>query len=237
MPLLASLPAGQLDGTKTSAFWKRKPGNFDRLNLRMLWPQLNRWGIPHLDPEPFIPAVLAAYHDPAGISQAAADRGAVHFFIDDYRFEAVWNSPERGLERVRRAGAALSPDFSLWRGMPLALQLWQVYRSRWCGAYWQYHGVKVVPTVSWAGPESFGFCFEGLPEGVPVAVSAVGVRDGEGRDLFARGLAELVRRVRPSRLLVYGGVPPWVSPEVPVTEYPSFWGERGKGQPGGRQRR
>jgi Domain of unknown function (DUF4417) len=45
-------------------------------------------------------------------------RAAVHFFLDNYRFETVWTRPKRGLSRIRSVGAALAPDFSLWRDMP-----------------------------------------------------------------------------------------------------------------------
>ena len=111
--------------------------------------------------------------------------------------------------------------------MPYAVQLWQVYRARWVGAYWQYCGIRAWPTVSWSTPDSYGFCFEGLPEGSPVAVSTVGVKDTEGRDLFRAGLAELIRRVNPSRLLVYGTTQPeLVETGVPVTAYPTFWDTR-----------
>jgi len=229
--LVSALPAARLDGTKTSAYWKRMPGNFDRLNLRVIWPQQNQWGIPVLDPETLTPASLVPWHHPRELDQAGLDGGAIHFFLDDYRFENAWNNPHRGLDRVRRTGAALTPDFSLWRDMPLAAQLWQVYRSRWLGAYWQYHGIRVIPTGQWSGPESYGFAFDGLPEGGAVAVSAVGVKDTTGRALFALGLEELIRRMQPSALLTYGALPPQCNDlELPpVTEYPTFWDRKKKG--------
>ncbi|GAA1564152.1 hypothetical protein GCM10009678_54060 [Actinomadura kijaniata] len=64
----------------------------------------------------------------------------------------MWNKPERALTRLARVGAALTPDFSLWRDVPLVMQLWQVYRARWCGAWLLHHGIQIIPTVSWAGP-------------------------------------------------------------------------------------
>lgn len=227
---ISALPEGTLAGTKASVNWKRLPGNFDRLNLRIIWPRVNAWGIPELDPEDFVPSSLAAWHSPRDLDQAGLDGGAVHFFLDDYRFESAWNNPLRGLERVRRAGAALTPDFSLWRDMPLAAQMWQVYRSRWLGAFWQRHGMRVIPTGQWSGPESFGFAFDGLPHGSVIAVSAVGVSDSYGRGLFALGLEELVKRVGPSRLLAYGPLPGECDDLdlPPVTEYQTWWQAKGK---------
>ena len=43
--------------------------------------------------------------------------------------------------------------------MPLALQIESVFKNRWCGAYWQSKGLKVIPTVSWGDERSFDFCF------------------------------------------------------------------------------
>jgi Domain of unknown function (DUF4417) len=221
-----AMPAGRLDGTRTSGRWPKPPP--DPLNLRIMWPQVNQYGIPQLEPGPDEPpSMLTAWHDPGGRAEAAKAGGALHFFLDDYRFEMTWNRPDRALERVRQVGAALTPDYSLWREMPLAVQLWQVYRARWVGAYWQYCGIRVWPTVSWSTPESYGFCFEGLPEGAPVAVSTVGVKDAEGRDLFRAGLTELINRVNPSRLLVYGTTQLELTQTgIPVTAYPSFWDTR-----------
>jgi hypothetical protein len=53
----------------------------------------------------------------------------VHFFLDDARFEGVWHRPHAALPGLARFGAALTPDFSLYAGWPLALQLWNTYRN------------------------------------------------------------------------------------------------------------
>ncbi|QIN85445.1 DUF4417 domain-containing protein (plasmid) [Rubrobacter tropicus] len=129
---------------------------------------------------------------------------AVHFFLEDYRFEAVWSTPLKGISYVRRVGYALSPDFSLYRDWPLALQLFNVYRNRWCGAYWASEGVEVIPTVSWSDEASYPFCFMGVGRGSPVAISTVGVRlsDPEERRLFEEGCREMLERIEPRAVLV-----------------------------------
>jgi hypothetical protein len=149
---------------------------------------------------------LVAYTDRHAATIAGP--AAVHFFLDDYRFEVVWSKPERGLSRCRTVGAALTPDFSLWSDMPLVMQLWQTYRSRWCGAWLLHHGIHVIPTVSWSTPDSYRFAFAGLPVGSTVAVSTVGTRrDREARALFAAGFAAMLERIRPATVLVHGRPP------------------------------
>lgn len=61
----------------------------------------------------------------------------VHFFLDDYKFESLWKDPEPKIERLKEFRAVLSPDYSLYTEMPLAVQLFNTFRSRWCGAYFQ----------------------------------------------------------------------------------------------------
>lgn len=199
----------------------------DSLNLRSIWPDAGRWGMPALQPCDFEPEALAAWHDPTERT-AASGTGALHFFLDDYRFERTWTSPDAAMVRVAEVGAALTPDFSLWRDMPLVAQMWQVYRSRWVGALWQHNGLRVIPTASWGTAETFDFAFEGIPAGATVAVGTVGLRDQASRDLFRDGLSELLARCEPRLLLTYGRLPSDCADLglPPVREYATWWDNR-----------
>ena len=68
------------------------------------------------------------------------------------------------LQKLSEFYCVLSPDFSLFTNMPRALQIESVFKNRWCGAFWQSKGLKVIPTVSWSDEKSFDFCFEGMPD-------------------------------------------------------------------------
>ncbi|WP_275293194.1 DUF4417 domain-containing protein [Amycolatopsis sp. La24] len=229
----ASGPAPELGlaGTRSSHRWASMPGNWDKLNCRAMFPADNDWGVPALPVAEFEPARLVPYTDRRAAANAAGTgTAALHFFLDDYRFEVVWSKPERGLSRCAAVGAALTPDFSLYRDMPLAMQLWQVYRSRWCGAWLLHHGIDVVPTVSWSTPDSYAFAFAGIPARSVVAVSTVGVwRDPVARGLFADGYAEMLRRLDPAVVLVHGKPPTeQVRGSTPVRCYPTRWDGGGR---------
>lgn len=212
-----------LDGTRTSRRWENLPGNYDTVNARAIYPSANEYGIPDLPLAGAEPARLVAYSDRRAC-EAAAEGSAVHFFLDDYRFEVAWTKPERPLSRLQRAGLALTPDFSLWTGMPTAMQVWQVYRSRWCGNWMLQHGIKIIPTVSWSTPDSYRYCFAGITPGSVLAVSSVGVmRDHKALMLFAAGFSAMVETVKPAAVLCYGSMPV-SSPGVPVIQYPTRWG-------------
>jgi len=89
----------------------------------------------------------------------------VHFFLYDYRFERVWKNPDNDIEKLSRYRAVLSPDFSMYLEMAPVMQLYNVFRNRWCGAYWASKGIRVVPTVNWGDESTFDFCFEGIEKG------------------------------------------------------------------------
>ena len=89
------------------------------------------------------------------------DRG-VHFFVDDYNFEDIYLSPEKTFSLYSQYRFCCIPDFSVYPEMRMWRQFESVAHSRWCGAWWQAHGMKVVPTVTWDGYSSFEFCFEGI---------------------------------------------------------------------------
>lgn len=62
---------------------------------------------------------------------------AVHFFIDDYQFERIWNDPDKYVDKLRQYACVATPDFSPYADMPLACQLFNHYRKHWVGAFLQ----------------------------------------------------------------------------------------------------
>lgn len=132
----------------------------------------------------------------------------IHFYLDDYRFRAVWNQPDRYIDLLSRFPAVLQPDFSLYTDMPRAMQIYNHYRKQWLGAYWQLCGVRVIPTIGWSDKESFAWCFDGLPTGGVVSVSSVGTQKGkEARASFLDGYFAMLERIRPEKVLFYGKIP------------------------------
>ena len=130
----------------------------------------------------------------------------VHFFIDDYQFERIWNSPYQYMDKLLDYDCILTPDFSLYSDMPMAMKIWNVYRSRLIGQILQDMGGVVIPTLSWAEKETFEFCFDGIEQGGTVAVSTIGVkRNDENKQVWIDGMDEAMRKLKPSTVIVYGG--------------------------------
>lgn len=127
-----------------------------------------------------------------------------HFFLHDYTFERVWNYPDRYLSVLNKFAFVLSPDFSPYADMPKALKIYNVYRNRWCGCYWQDHGIKVIPTVTWSDDASLEYCLAGVPKHSTIAISTM----GEGRwarwQSLRRNWDYVIDTLEPETVLLYG---------------------------------
>lgn len=161
------------------------------------------WQMPIIKNDNFIPTKLIGFN----YAKTSKEKNVgIHFYLDDYQFERIWNKPEDYIDILKQYECILSPDFSLYMDMPMPMKIWNTYRSRLIGQYYQNQGIKVIPTLSWAEKETFEFCFEGIPKGSVVSISIIGVkRNKEALKIWKAGVDELIRRIEPSTILIYGG--------------------------------
>lgn len=132
----------------------------------------------------------------------------LHFYEYDYKFVRFWEQPDKYIERLKKFGAVISPDFSMYTDMPKAMQIYNHFRSHWLAAYWQEHGIRVYPNISWSTPDSYDWAFDGEPEKSVVAVSSHGVlKEPEAKKLFLQGYDEMIKRLDPIQIIWYGTVP------------------------------
>jgi hypothetical protein len=177
--------------------WKHTEGSLDIFNMSYAVP-LNNKGFPIIrNQEVGIPKQMIMYKN----HKKCTELDALHFFIDDYRFEHLWNNPKKYLERLSNK-ILLSPDFSLYIDYPDPVIRWNVYRSRWLGAYWQTYGFPVIPTVSWGDESTYDYCFSGIEYGSTVAISGRG--NHKSKRAFSSGVDEMIEQIGPERILSYG---------------------------------
>ena len=161
------------------------------------------WQMPVINNDNFIPKDLIGFN--YAKSSKNKDCG-IHFYVDDYQFERVWNYPEKYVDILSQYECVLSPDFSLYLDMPMPMKIWNIYRSRMVGQYFQNKGLKVIPTISWAEADTFKFCFKGIPKGSIVSISTIGVKqDKNALKIWYDGVDEMIRQIEPKAILVYGG--------------------------------
>lgn len=132
----------------------------------------------------------------------------VHFFLDDYLFERVWRDPSRYMMFLRQFPAVMSPDFSMFADYPKAVNVYNHWRKHQLAAYWQRNGVTVIPSVSWVGPDSWEWCFDGEPKGGVVAVSSIGTQKSvQAKEMFIAGYMAMLNRLQPEKVIFFGKVP------------------------------
>lgn len=161
------------------------------------------WQMPIVQNDNFIPQDLLGFN----YAKTSKNKNCgIHFYIDDYQFERIWNKPQDYIDILEEYECILTPDFSLYMDMPMPMKIWNIYRSRMIGQYYQNQGIKVIPTLSWAEKETFEFCFQGIPEGSIVSISTIGVKkDKNALKIWKDGVDELIKRIKPSTILIYGG--------------------------------
>ena len=141
----------------------------------------------------------------------------VHFYLEDYQFQRTWNYPDRYVNKLMQAEAVLSPDYSLYADFPKAVQIYNHYRSQWLGAYWDMHGITVIPTLNWSTPDSYEFCFDGVPTKSIVSVSNIGSqRSRKSKDVWLNGYYTAIERLQPTKIYVYGNYNPELECGIPL---------------------
>ena len=129
-------------------------------------------------------------------------------FLHDYQFERLWNTPNKYISMLEKAGAVCSPDFSMYTDTPRALNLYNHYRKHWLAAFWQTNGITVIPTICWSDDQSFEWCFDGEPADGIVAVSSIGMmKNPEARGRFMDGYQRMMEILNPSEVLFMGKAP------------------------------
>lgn len=159
--------------------------------------------MPIIENDEYIPNNLIGFN----YAKTSKDKNVgIHFYLDDYQFERIWNSPNDYIDILSQYDCILSPDFSLYMDMPISMKIWNIYRSRLIGQYYQRLGIKVIPTISWAEKESYDFCFDGIPKGSIVSISTIGVKKNKkALKIWEDGVSEMIKRIEPSTILIYGG--------------------------------
>ena len=161
--------------------------------------------IPIIKKENVIPTQLIPF---SKANTSTNKKGFIHFYEDDIRFERIWNNPEKYLTILKNYDGVISPDFSLYRDMPLAMQQWNTYRNRAIGTWLQSNGIKVIPNIRFSDKRSYDFCCLGIEKGSVIAIGTHGtLKNKIDREIFIEGLDFIVNKIAPLSIIVYGSAP------------------------------
>lgn len=160
---------------------------------------------PRIDPCYEVPNKLIAFSK--AISCKDYDQW-VHFYEDDFLFERIWRNPKRYLQILSKYRGVILPDFSLYRDMPLVMQLWNIYRSRAIGCWLQANEIKAIANVRFGDKRTFQCTCDGLSKHCVIALGTHGViKDKATRKVFSEGLERIVKVLEPSVIVIYGSAP------------------------------
>ncbi|MDE7293021.1 MAG: DUF4417 domain-containing protein [Oscillospiraceae bacterium] len=176
----------------------------DPLFMRNNFNTSGKWEIPTIIKQdmPIDNISLIAYSDTKANDRPENTRHGVHFFIDDYRFKGIYDNPRKSLSKLSQYAFLLTPDYSTYSDMSLWRQMESVAHSRWVGAYWQSHGLNVIPTVTWSTALSYSFCFDGIEHNSIVAVGMIGCR--KAKSAFLRGYNTMLEKIEPPSVICFG---------------------------------
>lgn len=158
-----------------------------------------------------IPVIKPCYETPnkmISFSKSIASKDYdqwVHFYEDDFLFERIWRNPEKYLETLKKYKGVILPDFSLYRDMPLCMQIWNIYRSRAIGSWLQQNGVNVIPNIRYGDERTYDISCNGVSKHSVIAVGSHGTfKNLINRKLFLDGLDYVVNKLKPTTIVIYG---------------------------------
>ena len=185
------------------------------------------------DSEYDIPIIQPVYVAPEAViefSKAISSKDYdkwVHFYEDDHLFERIWRNPRKYLPILKKFKGVILPDFSLYRDMPLCMQIWNIYRSRAIGNWLQKNGVPVIPNVRWGDERTHKICTAGPSKHGTISIGSLGcIKDTTNRAVFIDGFTYVLHTLQPNILVIYGSSPDYlldicISSGIEVIVFPS----------------
>lgn len=192
------------------------------INPNVLYDGLTELGIPEISKDNLATPDLAptctypqepldqAYHCYSQSFSGEYHPGCIGFYTEDHKFECTYNQPNDFIDWALSMNprSIIGPDFSCYTHWPLAKNIWNLYKARWCTRLWQEAGLKVIPNVPILDPAPFKlsikYSLETLPTNITLAIQC---RTQEAR--AADGVVEWINKIievcKPECLLLYAG--------------------------------
>lgn len=157
------------------------------------------------------------------IRYSADHQEYVHFYEHDVVFREFLSNPEPYIESLYPFAGIITPDCSLYRDMPLALQIANTYMNRAVGCYMQEQGLNAVPNIRWGDERSYQpyltetpFAFLGVERCSTVSVSTYGcIRGKDNERHFHDGFMSMLKYLDPRLVLVHGAMPTRIFEDTP----------------------
>lgn len=138
---------------------------------------------------------------PYGTGRKNRQVATIHFYVDDYRFTALWKNPAKILDT--NASAIVEPNYSLFDTTPIARGIERIYRKRWIARYWQEHGLLIYADLN-VSAKFYEYNQLGIPQGYN-AFATRGYRGKLDALEMEYGIAVKISGFDCPNMIVYGG--------------------------------
>lgn len=167
------------------------------------------------------------------MDKADSETFAVCEYENDNEFSNLLAHPNEYIDILKQYQGFISPDCSIYRDMPLAIQITNIYRNRAIGCYMQRHGIYVIPCVRWGDERTYTakflperVAFSGVEKNSIVSIGSYGqLQNKANRYYFEAGLDAMLETLEPKIVLVYSTMPDEIEQKYPTTrfvEYPDY---------------
>lgn len=129
------------------------------------------------------------------------NNGTLHFYTDDYRFNSVYDHPEKILQHF--PNSIVEPNFSLFADTPIAFGMQAVYKKRAIGRMMQEKGIGVFVDLN-VNSKFYKLNLIGVPAGYQYFCTR-GYEDRPHYLEYEYNIAKMIAGDKPVFFVVYGG--------------------------------
>ncbi len=140
----------------------------------------------------------------------------VAFYVHDIEFADVLTTIDDYLDVLSEFPGVITPDCSLYRDMPLCIQIINTFMNRSIGYALQSKGFYVIPNIRWGDERSYTRCifpepfaFVGVAKHGIVSIGSYGcIKSANDKKYFCEGLKAMLDELEPEIVIVYGSDSP-----------------------------
>ena len=133
---------------------------------------------------------------------------SIHFYQYDENFANCLENEAKLTKKLyvfRKFQSVILPDYSIYRDMPFAHQIYQIYKSRSIGSFLMQNKIRVIPNIRWGDERTLKIACDGIDKWGVVAVGVQGgYKNAENSDCFEKGFYKMLDILEPETVLCYG---------------------------------
>lgn len=153
-----------------------------------------------------VPVSLIGFNESRSLYNKGIEvSSCIHFFLYDNLFSCILNNPVKYTAMFLSSSCLISTDFSVYMNWTEHDRRQSVWRNQTLERLWRYNGINVITNVSWAGPDSYSYCFQFIPKNDVIAINSMGIKgDPDAVYFWHKGYDFVLSHLSPKLILRYG---------------------------------